>query len=140
MKSAISPRRAHSMAACRALPCAKRSTMWRQPALGARAKLRNWRGHARSSPAGRRTFRRLIALALAGGIAGCGDLDPEQLRICERLIPAIEPDGVRVEVVRRPSPTAAANTLRIEYRTNGAVEFPDSSWISCSFGGQRLRA
>jgi branched-chain amino acid transport system permease protein len=109
--------------------------MWRQAAARARGKLRNWRGQAWSAPAGRGTFGPLLALALAGGIAGCGDLDPEQLRICERLIPAIEADGARIEIVRATADPAAADTVRIEYRTNGASGDPDGSWISCRFGG-----
>jgi branched-chain amino acid transport system permease protein len=109
--------------------------MWRRPAARARAKLRNWRGQAWLAPARRRTFGRLLALALAGGIGGCGDIDPEQLRICERLIPAIEADGARIEIVRAVADPAAANTVRIEYRTDGANGQPDGSWISCRFGG-----
>jgi branched-chain amino acid transport system permease protein len=83
----------------------------------------------------RRTFGRLLALALAGGLGGCGDVDPEQLRICERLIPAIEPDGARVEIVRAIADPAARNSVRIEYRTEGAGADRDGSWISCRFGG-----
>jgi branched-chain amino acid transport system permease protein len=109
--------------------------MWRQAAARARARLRDWRGQPWSSPAGRGTFGPLLALALAGGIAGCGDIDPEQLRICERLIPAITADGARIEIVRAMADPAAANTVRIEYRTGSAKGEPDGSWISCRFGG-----
>ena len=113
--------------------CAKRSTMFRRPAARARAKLGNWQAWSR--PARRRTFGRLLALTLAGGVTGCGELDPEQLRVCERLIPAIEADGAQIDIVRVMADTAAANAVRIEYRTLGASGNPDGSWISCRFGG-----
>jgi branched-chain amino acid transport system permease protein len=77
---------------------------------------------------------RLLVLTLAGIVTGCGELDPEQLRVCERLIPALEADGARIEIVRAGADTAA-NAVRIEYRTIGASGNPDGSWISCRFGG-----
>src|SRR5688500_3666996 len=102
--------------------------MWRQPAARARARVRGWQAWSR--PAGRRTFGRLLALALAGGATGCAEIDAEQLRLCERLIPAIEADGARIEIVRAMADTAAANAVRIEYRATGERGHPDGGWIS----------
>ena len=104
--------------------------MWRQRAALVRTKLRNWpASSSRESPS---TLGTLLALALAGGIAGCAEIDPEQLKVCERLIPALEDDGTQVEIVRATTDASAANTVRIEYRTDGDS---DGGWIACSFGG-----
>ena len=112
--------------------------MFRRPAARARAKLRNWQ--AWSSPARRRTFGRLLALALAGGVTGCGEVDPEQLRVCERLIPAIEADGAQIEIVRAMADTAAANAVRIEYRAIGGSRAPGWQLDLLPLWRQRLRA
>lgn len=86
-------------------------------------------------PARHRTFGRLVVLALAAAFGGCADVDPEQLKLCERLISAIEAEGASIEVVRATADPAAANAVRIEYRTIGSNEHVDGSWISCRFGG-----
>jgi branched-chain amino acid transport system permease protein len=112
--------------------------MLMHPAARARAKLRNWLRQAPSSPARYRTFGRLVALALASGLAGCSDVDPEQLKLCERLIPAIE-EGAQTEIARAMVDTAVANAVRIEYRVIGSNGPPDGSWISCRFGGSGLQ-
>jgi branched-chain amino acid transport system permease protein len=83
----------------------------------------------------RRTFGALAALGLAWSLAGCAEADVEQLKICERLIPAIEAEGAEVEVVRGAIDPTAANAVRIDYRLIGAQEPSDDSWISCRFGG-----
>ena len=69
----------------------------------------------------------LLAVTLAGGVTGCGELDPDQLRVCERLIPALEADGAQIEIVRAVADTAAANAVRIEYRTIGAARLTFTS-------------
>ena len=107
--------------------------MFRRSATRARAKLGNWQ--AWSTPARRRTFARLLALTLAGGVTGCSEPDPEQLRVRERLIPAIEADGAQIDIVRVVADTAASNAVRIEYRLLGASGNPHGSWVSCRFGG-----
>jgi branched-chain amino acid transport system permease protein len=104
----------------------------------ARARTRLWGGQARDLPGAqrcRRTFGTLAALALAWCLAGCAEADVEQLRICERLIPAIEAEGARVELVRGVTDRAAANAVRVEYRLAGPNDTSDSRWISCRFGG-----
>jgi branched-chain amino acid transport system permease protein len=83
----------------------------------------------------RQAFGALAALALAWSLAGCAQADVEQLKICERLIPAIEAEGAQIEVVRGTAEPAAANAVRIQYRLIGAQGASDGSWISCRFGG-----
>jgi branched-chain amino acid transport system permease protein len=74
-------------------------------------------------------------LGLAWIVAGCAEADVEQLRICERLIPAIEAEGAHIELVGGASDPAAANAVRVEYRVLGPNGAADGSWISCRFGG-----
>jgi branched-chain amino acid transport system permease protein len=82
-----------------------------------------------------RLFGALAALGLAWALAGCAQADVEQLKICERLIPAIEAEDAQIEVVRGTTDPAVDNAVRIEYRLIGAQETSDGSWISCRFGG-----
>ena len=77
----------------------------------------------------------LAALGLAWALAGCAQVDVEQLKICERLIPALEAEDARIGVMRGTADPAVANAVRIEYRLIGAHETSDGSWISCRFGG-----
>jgi branched-chain amino acid transport system permease protein len=110
--------------------------MFRRAAARARARL--WSGRGQVSGAAhrrRRNWGTLAALGLAWCLAGCADADVEQLNICERLIPAIEAEGARIEVVRAGVDPAAANAVRVEYRVLGPNGRPDGSWISCRFGG-----
>jgi branched-chain amino acid transport system permease protein len=112
------------------------ATMLRRAA--ARARTRLWGGRVRNSPGAqryRRSFGTLAALALAWCVEGCAEADVEQLRICERLIPAIEAEGARIELVRGVTDPGAANAVRVEYRVVGPNGAPDGSWISCRFGG-----
>jgi branched-chain amino acid transport system permease protein len=83
----------------------------------------------------RRAFGALAALALAWSLAGCAQADVEQLKICERLIPAIEAEGAQVEVVRGTTDPGAANAVRVEYRLIEANGTSEDGWISCRFGG-----
>jgi branched-chain amino acid transport system permease protein len=104
----------------------------------ARARTRLWRGRGRNLSGARRcrrTFGALAALALAWPLAGCAEADVEQLRICERLIPAIEAESAKIELVRGVTDPAAANAVRVEYRVVGPNGTLDGSWISCRFGG-----
>jgi branched-chain amino acid transport system permease protein len=82
-----------------------------------------------------RAFGAAATLALAWSLAGCTEADVEQLRICERLIPAVEAEGARIEVVRGTTDPEAANAVRVEYRLIEANGTAEGSWISCRFGG-----
>ena len=110
--------------------------MFKRSAARARATLRSGRGQ--DLPTARRRRRRfgiLAALGLAWNLAGCAEADVEQLRICERLIPAIEAEGAQIELLRGATDPAAANAVRVEYRVLGPNGTSDGSWISCRFGG-----
>jgi branched-chain amino acid transport system permease protein len=77
----------------------------------------------------------LAGLALALSMAACTGIDVEQLKICERLVPAIEPPGTVVEISQAINDPAARNTVRVAYRTVGAGA-EGKRWISCRFGGR----
>ena len=77
----------------------------------------------------------LAGLALALSVAACSDIDVEQLKICERLVPAIEPPGTDVEIARTTDDPAAENAVRVVYRTVGPGAEAER-WISCRFGGR----
>ena len=62
-------------------------------------------------------------------------MDVEQLKICERLIPALEAEDARIGVMRGTADPAVANAVRIEYRLIGRTKRRTGSWISCRFGG-----
>jgi branched-chain amino acid transport system permease protein len=76
-----------------------------------------------------------VALGLAWWLAACTEADVEQLKICERLIPAIEAEGAQIELVHGATDPAAAHAVRVEYRVVGPNRTADGSWISCRFGG-----
>ena len=67
-------------------------------------------------------------------LAGCADADVEQVKICERLIPALEAPAARIEVGRSGPDPAAENAVTVEYRLLGPGA-PATRWISCRFGG-----
>src|SRR5688572_5904926 len=110
--------------------------MFRRGAARARTGHRGRRGRALAwAHRNGRVFGALAALGLAWPLAGCAEADVEQLKICKRLIPALEAEDARIEVVRGTTDPAVANAVRIEYRLIGVQETSDGSWISCRFGG-----
>ncbi len=88
-------------------------------------------------PAGR-SFLLLLLAALALG--ACERVDVEQLRDCERVIPALEDPGTRIEVLRGEPDPAAENAVVVHYRTLGGPGGPERHWVSCRFGGAGLEA
>ena len=76
----------------------------------------------------------LAGLAAALALAACADVDLEQLRICERLIPAIEAPGAAIEVAQGTTDPGIENAVRLEYRLGSDAEA--AHWISCQFGGR----
>jgi branched-chain amino acid transport system permease protein len=101
-------------------------------APGARAQ-RGQNGACRPG-AGARRLRRVAVLALALLGTACSELDVEQLRICERLAPALEPEGAAIEITGSAVDPTAPNAVRVDYR----LVPPDAGaahWISCRFGG-----
>ena len=81
-----------------------------------------------------RAFGALAALGLAWSLAGCAQADVEQLKICERLIPALEAEAHGSSHARHGRPGERQRGAdRIS--TDRAHETSDGSWISCRFGG-----
>src|SRR5690606_27019968 len=116
-------------------PCAKPSAMSVRLIARARAGFPKRRWRARSSPVRSGACVRLAALALAGGLVACAEVDPEQARLCERLLPAIEAEGAQIELVRAQAATEAENAVRIDYRVVQPDGVADHRWITCRFGG-----
>jgi branched-chain amino acid transport system permease protein len=73
-------------------------------------------------------------LAIALSLAGCTRADNEQLNICERLIPALEASGTRIEIDRGTTDPTVENAVRVDYRVLGRDEHLARS-ITCRFGG-----
>jgi branched-chain amino acid transport system permease protein len=103
--------------------------------LARRARLNGQTAARSAGSRGRRTRGPLAGLALALALAGCADVDVEQLRICERLIPAIEAPGAQIEIARGATDPAAEDAVRVQYRVVGPGDQP-THWVSCRFGGR----
>ncbi|HSA79332.1 MAG TPA: hypothetical protein VLE23_00835, partial [Geminicoccaceae bacterium] len=73
-------------------------------------------------------------------LAACAELDVEQARLCERLIPALEEAGTDIAVTGREVDPVAPNAVLVRYRAlePGAAEAPQSAerWLSCRFAGR----
>jgi branched-chain amino acid transport system permease protein len=81
-------------------------------------------------PIGCRLGSILSITVLALACAACGGPDAEQIRLCERLIPALEDHAV--EIVGREEDPAAPYAVIVRYRTALTAE---RHWVSCRFGG-----
>lgn len=77
----------------------------------------------------------LPGLVLALSLAACADGDVEQLKICERLVPAIEPSDKDIEIAQTTTDPTAENAVRVAYRTVGPGA-EGEHWVSCRFGGR----
>jgi branched-chain amino acid transport system permease protein len=82
----------------------------------------------------------ILPLLAALVVAACERVDVEQLRDCERVIPALEDPETRIEVLRGERDPAAENAVVVHYRTLGGPQDPRSHWVSCRFGGKDLEA
>jgi branched-chain amino acid transport system permease protein len=81
----------------------------------------------------------LLLLSLwALALGACERLDIEQLRDCERVIPALEEPGRRIAVLRGERDPAAAHAVIVHYRVHDGPEGPEIHWVSCRFGGGGL--
>jgi branched-chain amino acid transport system permease protein len=80
-----------------------------------------------------RSRRGLASFVLALACAACAGPDAEQIRLCERLIPALENEPV--EIVAGEEDLVATHAVIVRYRT-GLTDEP--RWISCRFGGGGL--
>jgi branched-chain amino acid transport system permease protein len=82
----------------------------------------------------------LLLLLATLALGACEKVDVEQVRDCERVIPALEDPGARIEVLRGEPDPAAENAVVVHYRTLGGPEGPERHWLSCRFGGAGLEA
>lgn len=83
----------------------------------------------------------LLLLSLAAlALGACERVDIEQVRDCERVIPALEDPGRRIEYLRGERDPAAKNAVVVHYRVHGRPEGPETHWVSCRFGGGGLDA
>ena len=90
--------------------------------------------------AGRWSGLRTTILTCLLALPACAELDVEQARLCERLIPALEEAASDLTVTGREVDTSAANAVLVRYRVleaDEAAEAPqsDERWLSCRFGG-----
>ncbi len=75
-----------------------------------------------------------VAVLVAALVAACGGLDVEQARICESLLPALEPGAAEATAPRAEIDPGTENTVIVRY---GVPEGPAlmEHWIRCTFGG-----
>lgn len=82
--------------------------------------------------------RWILATLAALALAGCGEVDVEQVRVCARLIPALEAPGAEIEVGPGTTDATAEHAVRMDYRVGRPEVEPARHWISCRFGGGGL--
>jgi branched-chain amino acid transport system permease protein len=81
-----------------------------------------------------RRFRAWAALAFALTVAGCG-IDLDQVRVCQRLIPAFEKHPESVEILRHEHHGSAKNSIVVHYRSRDDENGSSEHWVACWFGG-----
>jgi branched-chain amino acid transport system permease protein len=74
-------------------------------------------------------------LSLTLVAAACSEVDIEQARDCEVLIPALEEPAATVEILRREADPTAENAVVIHYRSRGSSGPAETHWVACRFGG-----
>lgn len=77
------------------------------------------------------------ALLLVAALAGCG-IDTAQVRRCEKLLEAFEPDAASVQIIRVSGNANVPHTVTIDYRAREASGQTGEHWISCRFAGGAL--
>jgi len=77
-----------------------------------------------------------MAVLLAPILAGCGAaLDPEQLRICRRVVLALHPEKTELREVRAGPAALARQGIRIEYTAREPGAEAGLRHVSCGFAG-----
>ncbi len=80
----------------------------------------------------------LVVLATALGLAACErTVDADQARLCRSLIPALNPAGAAIEVVRTV-PTDQAGRIRVYYAATDAARGRGNRFVECTFRGDAL--
>jgi branched-chain amino acid transport system permease protein len=91
-------------------------------------------GFARAQP-----ILRLLAFAVLALLTGCGrGLDSEQLRICQLVIPTVNPDGTEIRDLRYSSATLGAQGVRIDYVARVPGEADRARYVACGFAGRNF--
>jgi branched-chain amino acid transport system permease protein len=86
--------------------------------------------------AGRRSGLRAIVVGCFLALSACAELDVEQARLCERLIPALEEAAAELTVIGREVDPAAPNAVLVRYRVQAADARQETErWLSCRFAG-----
>jgi branched-chain amino acid transport system permease protein len=78
------------------------------------------------------------AVGLAGvllTVAACSDVDVEQARVCELLLPVLEDPGVSVRVLAREVDPKAEHGVVVRYRAGTAAGISAERWVACRFAG-----
>ncbi|MDP6345972.1 MAG: branched-chain amino acid ABC transporter permease [Alphaproteobacteria bacterium] len=78
---------------------------------------------------------RIAALGLLLLLSACSRVDNEQARICELLLPALQPGKPRIEVLRREVDAQADHGVVIHYRLDPGDGAPEDHWAACRFAG-----
>jgi branched-chain amino acid transport system permease protein len=76
--------------------------------------------------------RVVVLLAIFGMTVACG-IDGEQARVCERLIPAFEPDARDIDILGHGQHGSADNSIVVRYRVRDADGRTAEHWIGCWF-------
>ncbi|MGY2052496.1 hypothetical protein [Methylobacterium sp. JK268] len=78
-----------------------------------------------------RTALALLALTLALG-ACAPDIDPEQERVCRRVLPTLVAAGARIRVIGA-APGRAPRSLRVDFAEERDGRTPLVRWVICRF-------
>ncbi len=83
-----------------------------------------------------RRLRLILPLLLALLVTGCDRVDPEQARLCDRLIAAFEVPPAAVEILGHEIDPAAPNAVVLRYRATRPSEAAAEHRIICRFAGR----
>jgi branched-chain amino acid transport system permease protein len=82
----------------------------------------------------------LFALAATALLSACGlSVDAEQARVCRLALPALNPDGGQIRVVRTV-PWLEAYSIRVEYRVDREGRPALERYVICRFAAEGLSA
>jgi branched-chain amino acid transport system permease protein len=109
--------------------------MTRGPRSAALARRRPGAAGAGPAAAIRRPWRAVGLLAILVLAAACSEVDVEQARVCEQLLPALEGEGAAVEVLGRDRHPEAEHGVVIRYRAGTAAGAAEDHWVACRFAG-----
>lgn len=81
------------------------------------------------------------ALGLGLGLAGCERLvEPDHLRLCRALLPALHAEGTAIRESRHGAPDGRPNSVRIDYVAAEPERRPGTHYAVCTFAGGGTQA